>query len=126
MNKFILSVRVGYMLTLMANKKQTYYFRHRETVCLNARNAYKAQRELINRAKSRSCMDCGIQYNPWVMHFDHRNPAEKVFTIGCGGSLNAARLTAEMAKCDVVCANCHAERTHKQVKPWIEKRRIQS
>lgn len=79
-------------------------------------SAYHRNRaELIAQIKSAPCMDCGVQYPPYVMHFDHRDPSTKSFTIGN----NVARFTldvvlAEIAKCDVVCANCHAERTHQQ------------
>jgi hypothetical protein len=73
------------------------------------------RRDLIIKFKSVPCMDCHIQYPPYVMQFDHRDPAEKCFGLANRkvGSTNAAFL-AEVAKCDIVCANCHAERTHKQ------------
>jgi hypothetical protein len=75
---------------------------------------YAQARELINRSKTRPCFDCGIQYAPWVMQFDHRDPLNKNFTIGVSGFRRSPfSIKEEMEKCDVVCANCHAERTHK-------------
>jgi len=67
------------------------------------------------------CFDCGIQYSPWVMQFDHINPFQKKFTIAdmINGSLED--LKKEISKCQVVCANCHAERTHKQRSSASEK-----
>lgn len=73
-------------------------------------------REIINLAKSVPCSDCGIRYPAYVMHFDHLPEHEKCFTIaeaGRGG-VSEERLAAEIAKCEVVCANCHAERTHRR------------
>ncbi len=67
---------------------------------------------IIIEAKSVPCADCGVRYPPYVMDFDHRNPAEKLGNIGCGRKWGEPRLRAEIAKCDVVCANCHRERTH--------------
>jgi hypothetical protein len=70
---------------------------------------------LMLAAKNRPCMDCGIRYNPWVMDFDHRDRSTKyaiVSELALTGRLVAMR--KEIAKCDVVCSNCHRERTHRQ------------
>lgn len=67
--------------------------------------------DLINKLKAVPCADCGVEYPPCVMQFDHVR-GEKAFTIGGYGiTLGVERLIAEIAKCDVVCANCHALRT---------------
>jgi len=58
------------------------------------------------------CFDCGIQYPYYVMQFDHLPEFEKKFNIA--KQINSAtrkQLFAEMEKCEVVCANCHAERS---------------
>lgn len=71
------------------------------------------QKEIIRAAKVKPCADCGVQYPFYVMQFDHIDPSEKEFTIGSGrGGLNTERLLREISKCEVVCANCHAERTN--------------
>ena len=47
---------------------------------------------------------------------DHRDPSEKVnkvSTLAASGS-REGRLRAEIAKCDVVCSNCHRIRDHKK------------
>lgn len=49
------------------------------------------------------------------MQFDHINPEEKSFNIGQNAQMRRSRLAAEIAKCEVVCANCHWERTHQQL-----------
>jgi|SRR5579864_247237 len=67
----------------------------------------------INEAKNKPCMDCGVRYASWIMQFDHRDPTQKRFTISSSTSRSFVDLQIEMDKCDVVCANCHAERTHK-------------
>ena len=77
------------------------------------RNAWVVRRrEFFNEIKSVPCTDCGIQYPPYVMQFDHRTDEVKLFTIASRWQLSKKRLLAEIAKCDIVCANCHAERTH--------------
>jgi len=77
-------------------------------------NALRLRNQIIIRgAKNRLCADCGVQYPYYVMQFDHRDRMGKLFTIGSRGPVTSTRrLQAEIAKCDVVCANCHAERTY--------------
>lgn len=77
-----------------------------------------AGREIIREAKNRPCADCGTQYPYYVMQFDHLDPSEKSFAIGIAATRSPEVLRAEIAKCEVVCANCHAERTHQQ---WMAK-----
>jgi hypothetical protein len=77
-------------------------------------------RRLINRqrlidAKSKPCMDCGIKYPFYVMQFDHVS-GKKEFNLSHAGRSTIApkRILAELAKCDVVCANCHFERSYQR------------
>ena len=56
-------------------------------------------------------MDCGYNLHPAALEFDHVNGV-KLFNIGEQiGSYSREKLWEEIAKCDVVCANCHAIRT---------------
>jgi hypothetical protein len=71
-------------------------------------------KQLLRSAKEVPCTDCKVAYPYYVMQFDHRQGVIKRFTIGAIGSRAAyslATIRKEIAKCDVVCANCHAERT---------------
>jgi hypothetical protein len=58
------------------------------------------------------CSDCGIS-DFAVLEFDHRDPKEKRYQLSDlprrAGSWEA--ILREIAKCDVVCANCHRKRT---------------
>ena len=68
----------------------------------------KTLRDYRNEAKDVPCMDCGNRYPAVCMDFDHRE--DKKFNIG-GSSVSKETLIKEIAKCDVVCANCHRLRT---------------
>lgn len=46
--------------------------------------------------------------------FDHRDPSTKSFGLCEFQSKAYAKLLEESLKCDLVCANCHRFRTHKQ------------
>ena len=74
------------------------------------RKRHKARRSLIASYKDVPCADCGVKYPPYVMDFDHRG--DKVQGVAGMWSRSMEVLLAEIAKCDVVCANCHRERTH--------------
>lgn len=66
---------------------------------------------------NKTCVDCQKSWPYYVMHFDHREPQNKQFSIGKAAVLKRSKkeILKEISKCDLVCANCHAERT------WGEK-----
>jgi len=69
---------------------------------------------MLAQAKDRACADCGVQYPAVVMDFDHVR-GQKRFNLSKAVqspfSLTFEEIRAEIAKCDVVCANCHRIRT---------------
>lgn len=79
------------------------------------RRRYEEFKSFIAQAKDTPCADCGGRFPTVCMEFDHRDPAEKVFPIGGASQRSRAAVVAEMAKCDVVCSNCHRIRTAGQV-----------
>lgn len=62
----------------------------------------------------RKCMDCGGSFPPECMDLDHRDREEKFRAVGEMGRYSFVRVREEVAKCDVVCANCHRIRTHQR------------
>jgi len=77
----------------------------------------EAVRAIVRKAKDKPCADCGTRYPYYVMQFDHLDSAAKQFDISRATSMGIRRsadLEREIAKCDVVCANCHAERTYRR------------
>jgi hypothetical protein len=76
---------------------------------------YARHREIIRKAKARPCADCGVQYPYYVMDFDHRDGATKSFMLSEVSRATSKSLMREIAKCDVVCANCHRERTFQRI-----------
>lgn len=71
------------------------------------------KRKYLNEIKAVPCMDCGQSYPPYVMDLDHRDPSQKIDGVSKmvkRGSWQA--FLDEIDKCDVVCSNCHRERTH--------------
>lgn len=64
----------------------------------------------INRLKANPCLDCGQTLAPEAMDFDHVRGA-KVDGISQMWSWSQDKVLAEIAKCELVCANCHRIRT---------------
>ncbi len=55
---------------------------------------------------SKGCCVCGNK-NPLCLDFHHRDPANKLFTIGRSAEWGVEKLELEIEKCNVLCANCH-------------------
>lgn len=77
------------------------------------RRAYDKKCQIVNLAKATPCLDCGIQYPPYIMDFDHVR-GKKLMNVGEMKNRSESMLRDEIAKCEVVCANCHREREHKR------------
>lgn len=76
-----------------------------------ARTANRRFRERVDLLKRRPCSDCQRVFPPCAMDFDHVRGV-KHFTISEYKQAKWETLAAEIAKCDLVCANCHRIRTH--------------
>jgi hypothetical protein len=76
------------------------------------RSRYSQERaDWLAGLKSQPCPDCGRLYPPVCMDFDHVR-GKKLFGIGHGWHTRALKaVEAEIAKCEVVCSNCHRIRT---------------
>ena len=92
-----------------------YYRRNRLHLLAKQAEKNKKLRErqrqwLIDYKKGLACVRCG-ESHPATLQFHHRNQQEKEFEIGLYTALglSKARLLAEIEKCDVICANCHAK-----------------
>lgn len=80
------------------------------------RNAY--QREFMQKKvmflkelkETTPCADCGMLYPYYVMDFDHLG--DKFKQLSSMRSYSFERIKQEVAKCEIVCANCHRKRTH--------------
>jgi len=75
------------------------------------------QRNINERIKRTECCDCKLKVseeNAQMFDWDHRDPKEKKYNISRLNCKADAVFYAEIAKCDIVCRNCHAIRTKNQ------------
>ena len=94
--------------------KQEHYAAHRKRYVAQARQrkrtvAEERMRFLLEYFATHPCADCG-EADPMVLEFDHLG--DKAFNISHALPFRAWKaILTEIAKCDVVCANCHRRRT---------------
>ncbi len=96
-----------------------HYQKNRPVYLEKARRRRSAQRDRFAASlrlyfRTHPCVDCG-EADPTVLDFDHRERGTKMAT--ANELIRAADwdgLLAEIAKCDVRCANCHRRRTARQ------------
>ena len=88
------------------------------------KDLYKSHRDRIRSEiqqfigqykESRGCTDCGVHYPAVVLDLDHLPGTEKL----CNPSQLVHKgswslVHSELAKCEVVCANCHRLRTQQR------------
>ena len=60
------------------------------------------------------CADCGYKVHPAALDFDHRPRTGKRWHVSAMAGRSSVLIQREIAKCDVVCANCHRIRTYKR------------
>lgn len=96
--------------TLSAAALEDY---QRQKMTRTSSKMFRRRRDVLDEIKSeKGCTDCGYNTNPVALQFDHRPGEVKSFTIAAAAaSRSMEAILAEVTKCDVVCANCHAIRS---------------
>jgi len=96
---------------LMRKYRRDWYARNRESSIVTIK---KSSVELVKwfreYKRTCSCSICG-ERRPACLTFHHRDPAEKLIEVSILVTRHnkRERILAEIAKCDVMCANCHAD-----------------
>ena len=98
--------------------------------CKKCKQSYSNKARQINYARFKnyklqlSCQECGFpseedkkkfgDYWVYALDYNHRDPTTKVIEVSkLAASAGKEKLMKEMAKCDVLCANCHRIYTYK-------------
>jgi hypothetical protein len=98
---------------------RNWYRRHRATeypkIKARAKRRKAALRALALDAKKGGCVDCP-EKDPVVLDFDHRDRSKKIGDVGqmVAKGIGISRIRAEIAKCEIRCANCHRRRTARE------------
>ena len=98
-------------------RSRKYYSENKNKHLLVVREKKKALRSeqkktLKEYKESIPCVDCKTFYPSYVMDFDHQRD-KTVIVSAMIGNFSTRRIWEEIEKCELVCANCHRIRTHK-------------
>ena len=84
------------------------------------RKNLKEKQFIFNYLSKKSCVVCQTT-DVMVLEFDHIQPSKKSFEISralMNSKTTIAQLKKEIAKCQVLCSNCHKRKTLKENKSW--------
>ncbi|AXH49258.1 HNH endonuclease [Streptomyces phage Blueeyedbeauty] len=96
--------------------QRAYYEKNKERVKQVARDRRSHVRKYVQEYKqSRGCIDCGIMYPYWVLEFDHCRGEKIAHVTTMITTHSFDEVKNEIEKCDVVCANCHKDRTYQRL-----------
>lgn len=77
------------------------------------KQSWKEQVDLIKA--NNTCVDCNLYYPPWVMQFDHVRGKKFKEVSRLIADKQFSKIFEEIEKCELVCANCHADRTYRRI-----------
>ncbi len=92
--------------------------KYRECRARNSKKRRDENRAYLWELKSQTpCTDCGRKFHPIVMQFDHVRGVKR-FAVSEMSSRGSCKETIlkEIAKCEIVCTNCHLIRTYNRRK----------
>lgn len=100
--------------TIQKAAQAKHYQDNKGKYAQSSKNARFRRKQKIIELKNKPCTDCGVRYPHYVMQFDHidDNKIDSVSKLMIKSSWQT--VLDEIAKCELVCANCHASRTYQR------------
>lgn len=101
------------------SRHRKHYRNNKEAYYLAVKKYRQKLAEWFEKLKgSGPCIDCEMSYPPYVLDYDHVR-GRKILAVSemLTRGFSKARILEEIAKCELVCSNCHRIRTHKRRTP---------
>ena len=93
---------------------RSHYEKNKPVYKLRESTKKQGGKKLIRSLKAGPCVDCELSYPYCIMHFDHVR-GDKTASLSKMCSYGSERIMEEIAKCELVCSNCHADRTYSRM-----------
>jgi hypothetical protein len=106
-------------------KSKVNYQKNREWYIKRDAKRDKVWRNWLSSLKEgKPCQNCKQVYHPVVMDWHHRDPSLKIRGVAHFRPTNKQAVYEEIAKCDLLCSNCHRYLTH--VKDYSSEKSVTS
>lgn len=97
-----------------------YYEREKVAKREISSRIYRYNYALLTRYKTMyGCSECGYKENAAALQFDHIHPKDKFKEVSAMYTYSLTSIKTELAKCRILCANCHAIHTQQQRKDGV-------
>lgn len=83
---------------------------------INRLKRYAVRDYILSKKIDKSCLDCGTPYPWFILDFDHvRGIKRGNLSLAPSKHWSLAAIDEEIAKCDLICSNCHRIRTFSKI-----------
>jgi hypothetical protein len=101
---------------------KAYHYANWDRHMVQIRSRVKDQRIvnqtfIVSYLRTHPCVDCG-ETDIVVLEFDHLRDKTAAISRLIGSSHSVGRILEEIAKCDVLCCNCHRRRTARRARNY--------
>jgi hypothetical protein len=102
---------MGRNVELQKQRQREWYQQNKQRIIDGSSRRRKEAVEFVKELKSKPCMDCGNSLPPVCMDYHHVR-GEKKYEINRMTRITVSKklILEEIAKCDLLCANCHRQR----------------
>lgn len=106
-------VRHSYCLDCQRQMSRAHYQKNKQAYLdRNNRRMQEVMARIDELKASTPCADCGQYFKSKITDFHHRDSGEKYKIVSqMRTKTTLPKILKEIAKCDLLCANCHRERT---------------
>lgn len=101
-------------LKLGAEKAARWRKTHPEEYKAGYERSHAEKKRIIDEGRAGGCIKCGESRLPCLDYHHRDGKADKLGDMARMRRYSVAKLRAEIAKCDVLCANCHRWHHHEK------------
>jgi hypothetical protein len=115
-------MKQGYLCKVCGDSNPDNFYGRQRSLCKKDRNTHnglrlKSYKKQLVEYKGNKCQICGYNKSIAALQFHHRDRTQKDPNYLKMKNWSFERRKTEIDKCDLICANCHAE-IHEQIKDY--------